>query len=202
MPGPTREFWQTRFEAGHTPWDHGGASPQLMRWLESGALAPCRIVVPGCGSGHEVAALAAAGFDVTALDYAPAAVQRTRERLAQAKLAATVVEADVLSWSPASPVDAIYEQTCLCALYPDHWIGYAHRLHAWLRPGGQLHALFMQYARPGAAEGLIEGPPYHCDINAMRALFDASRWQWPAPPYERVQHPNAFIELAVILTRH
>lgn len=201
MPGPTPEFWQTRFEAAHTPWDRGAANPQLARWLHSGALAPCRIVVPGCGSGHEVASLAAAGFDVTALDYTPAAVQRTRERLAQAGLAATVVEADVLAWSPASPVDAVYEQTCLCAIHPDHWIDYARRLHQWLRPGATLFALFMQIARPGAEAGLIEGPPYHCDINAMRALFDHSRWQWPKPPYERVPHPSGPAEIAVMLVR-
>lgn len=201
MPGPTPDFWQARFEAGQTPWDRGAASPQLARWLDAGALAPCRIVVPGCGSGHEVAALAAAGFDVTAVDYTAAAVQRTRERLAQAGLTARVIEADVLSWSPPSPVDAIYEQTCLCALYPDHWVAYSRRLHEWLRPGGRLYALFAQIARPGAAAGLIEGPPYHCDVNAMRALFDESRWQWAAPPYEHLLHAIGFTELAVILTR-
>jgi protein-L-isoaspartate O-methyltransferase len=34
--------------------------------------------VPGCGSGYEVARLAQAGFDVTGIDYAPAAAARTR----------------------------------------------------------------------------------------------------------------------------
>jgi SAM-dependent methyltransferase len=201
MPGPTPDFWQARFDAGNTPWDRREASPRLLRWLDDGALAPCRIAVPGCGSGHEVEVLAKAGFDVTALDYAPAAVERTRARLAAAGLAATVLHADVLAWSPPSPFDAVYEQTCLCALYPDHWIAYARGLHAWLRPGGQLFALFMQAVRPGAASGLIEGPPYHCDINAIRALFDDSRWTWPAPPYERVPHPIGHAELAVVLTR-
>src|SRR5206468_7395880 len=64
-------------------------------------------------------------------------------------------------------------------------LDYAHRLHDWLRPGGRLFALLAQVVRRSAANGVIEGPPYHGDINAMRALFDATRWQWPAPPYER-----------------
>jgi hypothetical protein len=72
--------------------------------------------VPGCGSGYEVAALAAAGFEVTAFDYASAAIGRARERLDHAGL------------------DAIYEQTCLCALYPDQWRDYADQLHRWLAP--------------------------------------------------------------------
>jgi hypothetical protein len=59
----------------------------------------------------------------------------------------------------------------------------------------------MQAVRPGAASGLIEGPPYHCDVNGMRALFDASRWTWPKPPYERVPHPMGHAELGVALIR-
>ena len=55
--------------------------------------------------------------------------------------------------------------------------------------------------RPGAAEGLIQGPPYHCDIHGMRALFPAPRWAWPKPPYPRLSHPAGMAELAVELVR-
>ena len=201
MSGPDVDFWQSHFAAGRTPWDRGEANPQLARWLDDGALSPCRIAVPGCGSGHEVVRLAQAGFDVTGIDYAPAAVARTRAALASVAAQAGVIEADVLAWSPPEPFDAIYEQTCLCALHPDHWIGYARKLHAWARPGAKVFALFMQAVRPGAANGVVEGPPYHCDVNAMRALFDDTRWAWPKPPYERVPHPTGYAELAVVLTR-
>ena len=201
MSGPTVDFWQSHFDAGRTPWDRGEANPQLARWLGSGALSPCRIAVPGCGSGYEVARLAQAGFDVTGIDYAPAAAARTRAAIEVASTNAAVIEADVLAWSPREPFDAIYEQTCLCALHPDHWIAYSRQLEAWLRRGGCLFALFVQHVRPGAAQGVVEGPPYHCDVNGMRALFDASRWEWPKPPYERVPHPIGFAELAVVLTR-
>src|SRR3954454_6332182 len=122
MSGPGIEFWQGKFVAGVTPWDRGQASPQLLRWMNEGTLAPCRIAVPGCGSGYEVAALAQAAFDVTALDYAPAAVAPTSDSLAASAARAEVVEANVLEWSPSAPFDAVYEQTCLCALHPDHWI--------------------------------------------------------------------------------
>ena len=201
MSGPTVDFWQSHFDAGRTPWDRGEASPQLARWLANGELAPCRIAVPGCGSGHEVVRLAQAGFDVTGIDYAPAAVARTRASVASAGARASVVEADVLAWSPAAAFDAIYEQTCLCALHPDHWIAYARQLAAWLRPDGRVFALFMQAVRAGAADGSIEGPPYHCDVHAMRALFEGSAWTWPKPPYERVPHPIGYAEMAVVLTR-
>jgi SAM-dependent methyltransferase len=201
MSGPTIDFWQSKFEAGTTPWDRGAASPQLAQWLADGTLAPCRILVPGCGSGHEVAALAARGFDVVGLDYTPAAVERTRARLAAGAGRAQVVQADALAWKSPQPFDAVYEQTCLCAIHPDHWVEYARQVHGWLRPGGRLCALFMQAPRDGARQGLIEGPPYHCDVNAMRALFPSDRWAWPKPPYPRVEHPSLIAELAVVLTR-
>lgn len=202
MAGPTREFWEQRFAEGNTPWDRGAANPQLDAWLSAGALKPCRILVPGCGSGYELAALARAGFDVTGLDYAPLAIARARKLLAAEKLHAELVEADALAWQPPRAFDAIYEQTCLCALYPDQWRDYADQLHRWLGPGGRLYALFVQFLRPGAAEGAVEGPPYHCDINAMRALFPAPRWTWPKPPYPRTSHPRGLAELATILGRN
>jgi methyl halide transferase len=202
MTGPTRDFWNQRFAEGNIPWDRGASSPQLAAWISSGALKPCRILVPGCGSGHEVVDLALAGFEVTGLDYADQAIARANDNLKEASVDATLVQADVLAWHPDRPFDAIYEQTCLCALYPDHWREYADQLHRWLAPGGRLFALFVQLLRDGAAEGNIQGPPYHCDINGMRALFPESRWQWPKPPYTRTAHPAGLAELAVVLGRH
>jgi SAM-dependent methyltransferase len=199
MAGPDRQFWEKRFAEGNMPWDRGEPSPQLLAWLDAGALRPCRILVPGCGSGYEVAELARRGFEVTGLDYAPNALDLTRAQLGGAT--AELVQADVLAWEPPRPFEAIYEQTCLCALYPDHWRAYADRLHRWLVPQGKLFALFVQLSRPGAAEGRIEGPPYHCDVNGMRALFPDTRWLWPKPPYPRTTHPRGLAELAVILQR-
>ena len=201
MAGPDQDFWNQRFAEGHTPWDRGASSPQLRVWLRSGALKPCRILVPGCGSGYEVVELALAGFEVTGLDYSDRAIARAHENLKNAEVNATLVQADALEWQPDRPFDAVYEQTCLCALYPDHWQRYAEQLHRWIAPGGRLFALFVQMQREGAAQGYVQGPPYHCDINAMRALLPEPLWSWPKPPYARVTHPAGLEELAVVLAR-
>jgi methyl halide transferase len=202
MHGPDRDFWQQRFLQGQTPWDRGAPGPQLGRWLADGTLTQgLRIAVPGCGGGHDVLALAAAGCNVTAIDYAEAAVALTRERVAAAGASAEIVQADVLAWQPAQAFDAVYEQTCWCALHPDQWLLYAQQLQRWLRPGGQLLLLAMQCLRPSAAEGRIDGPPYHMDINAVRALLPPAQWSWSGPPYDRVPHPVGWTELAIVLTR-
>lgn len=223
-PGPTQDFWQTRFIDHATPWDRGVANPQLVSWVRAGILRPVagaegrvsgsddprvrRILVTGCGSGHEVAMLAEWGFDVTAVDFAPAALEQTRNRLrrllqggAERLVRAELIEHDLLTFDPPGQFDAIYEQACLCSLYPDNWVRYGENLRRWLKPGGQLYALFLQMMRPAASQGVIEGPPYHCDINAMRALFPNAWWEWPKPPYDRLPHPAAAAELPVILTR-
>ncbi len=204
MSGPSHDFWQARFAEGKLPWDRGTPNPQLLQWLADGTLAAGqRVIVPGCGQGWEVKALTAAGIETIGLDFAPGALEMCRKLLDEGRLCANLIEADVLHWQPAQPADAIFEQTCLCALYPDHWTHYAAQLHAWLKPGGKLLALFLQTLRPDSALGFIEGPPYHCDINAMRAIFPATQWEWQKPPYPQVKQTQGLglVELAVVLVR-
>ncbi|NEX63693.1 methyltransferase domain-containing protein [Noviherbaspirillum galbum] len=201
MAGPTRDFWEERFATSSTPWDRGGPNPQLRQWIDGGEIAPPQqVIVPGCGRGWEVAELVAAGVAVTGLDFAAGAISACREMLDARGLKADLQQADVLAWKPASPVDAVYEQTCLCALHPDHWQAYARQLRDWLKPGGKLLALLAQVPSPDAEHGVIKGPPYHCDINAVRALFPASEWVWPKPPYPRLE-TGPIAELAVVLVR-
>ena len=88
-------------------------------------LSPCRILIPSSGHGHEVVELARRGFAICALDIAPTALSRLRMARARKGLDARLVQADVLYWQPDAPFDAIYEQTCLCALAPKEWPDYA-----------------------------------------------------------------------------
>lgn len=186
-------YWQGRYDAGTTGWDRGGASPILRNWIASGALPAGRVLVPGCGRGHEVVTLAGAGFQVTGLDFAPSAVAAVRERLQQSGLEADVIEADVFGWEPVHGYDAVYEQTCLCALDPRRWEEYERRLASWLVPGGRLAAAFMQSDSP-------TGPPFACPPAAMRRLFSPARWEWP-DDLVAVPHPMGLVEMAGILRR-
>ncbi len=186
--------WNEKYLAGTTGWDRGGVSPALIHWLEQGNLSPCRILIPGCGYGHEALELARRGFEVTAMDIAPAPLAHLEHTLKAADLSATLVQADALEWQAPEAFDAIYEQTCLCALDPEHWQQYEGKLHDWLIPGGRLFALFMQTGRAG-------GPPYHCDLADMRPLFPDQRWHWHGLPHREVPHPNGLFEYAAELTR-
>lgn len=188
------DHWEEKYQANTIPWDRGGASPALQRWLDADASAHGRILVPGCGRGHEVVELARHGFLVTGLDIAPTALKLLETELVASGVTATLVCADALLWHPDTAFDAIYEQTCLCALQPGLWPAYERQLFDWLKPGGHLYALFMQTGREG-------GPPFHCELADMRDLFPSSRWIWPDSEPERESHPNGLFELATVLVR-
>lgn len=185
--------WQERYDTGKTGWDRGEPSPMLEHWLSTGALQPCEILVPGCGRGHEVIALAEAGFDVTAIDFADAAVQSLRDELSRRDLKANVVQSDVFAFCQSHEFDAVYEQTSLCAIHPSQWQTYQQLLACWIRPEGNLFALFMQ-------TDAMDGPPFACPLSRMRELFPATNWRWPGSS-TRVEHPTGMHELACVLTR-
>ena len=186
--------WEAKYHAGTTGWERPGLNPAFTAWREDGTLAPCRILLPGAGRSPEPLAFAEAGFDVTVVDLAPSAIAAQRARFAAAGRPATLVEADLLEWGPERPFDAVYDQTCLCALPPALHAAYVGRLSTWLRPGGHLHILFMQTGRP-------EGPPFDCPIDQMRALFPSIAWNWPVSLPDPVPHPAGFIEQPVVLRR-
>lgn len=194
MSTETPEYWRQRWLDGNTGWDRGTASPALRHWLDGGFVPPGRILVPGCGNGYEVDTLAAAGFRVTALDIVPEPLEALRDRLAERGLQAEVVQDDVFTYRPATPFDAVYEQTCLCAFRPDARPAYAAQLARWLRPGGTLLALFAQTP-------WRKGPPFHSSPEQMRELFGADQWLWPDQADLTVPHEAGFHELGYRLTR-
>ncbi len=186
--------WEARYRDGATGWERPGPNPAIQAWLELGSLQPCHILVPGAGRGAEPLVLAEAGFSVTVVDAAPSAVAVQRARLERLHVTARVEQADLLQWQPPEPFDAIYDQTCLCALPPTTWPDYAARLHDWLRPGGRLFILFMQTHTGG-------GPPFHCDLAEMRRLFASPHWDWAEPLLPPIAHNPGRTEQPAVLRR-
>lgn len=107
-----------------------------------------RVLIPGCGSGYEVAAFAAAGYDVVAIDSAEAAVERARATVGPA-LEARILRGDFFThdFGP-QPFDVIYERTFICWFDPDQRPAYRDRVAALLRHHGSLVGYFFD-SRPG-----------------------------------------------------
>jgi hypothetical protein len=188
MTGLPDDFWESRFLEKRTPWERGEINPAFTAWRASGEMAPCRILIPGAGRSPEPEALLADGFDVVTLDLAESAVSDQARRLG----AGRAVKADVTAWMPDVLFDAVYDQTCLCALPPELWVAYEAQLRHWLRPGGRLFVLFMQTGREG-------GPPFDCPIPSMRTLF--TEWDWPEGLGQGLPHRLGTIEQPAVLVR-
>jgi 16S rRNA (cytosine967-C5)-methyltransferase len=159
---------------GHVRLPRGEAVERLAGFAEGAwwvqdlaASLPARLLGPGMGRrvldlcaapGGKTLQLAAAGWAVTALDSSPRRLEHLHANLARCALAAEVVVADVLSWAPDEPYDAILldapcTATGTCRRHPDvlHRIGPRQiaemaelqtrllaRGASWLTPGGRL----------------------------------------------------------------
>ena len=190
-----RVHWEGKYVEGYIPWDRGDVSAGFRLFLEEGVFPKDgRILVPGCGHGYEVEALAAAGYDVTAIDIAPTPMARLQQRLQARGLEARLVVDDLLAWQPEQPFDAIFEQTCLCAFPPVDWEAYERAAFRLLRSGGALLALFVQTHRE-------DGPPWHCALKDMQTLFAPTRWEWRKSWPPQPMHTPPLEEIPWMLIR-
>ena len=137
-------------------------------WVQDiSASMPARLLGQGSGRtaldlcaapGGKTMQLASAGFEVTALDASKSRLARLSENLERTKLPAKIIAADVMTWQPATPVDAILldapcSATGIFRRHPDvlHRVrpraiaelaegqkAMLARAADWLKPGGSL----------------------------------------------------------------
>jgi len=153
-------------------------------WVQDlAASMPARLLGKGAGTvldlcaapGGKTLQLAAAGWQVTSVDVSESRLARLHENLERTGLEATVVEADLLKWQPAAPVDAILldapcSATGIFRRHPD----VLHRVRPsliremaelqgkllaraaeWVRPGGTLVYATCSL-EPSEGEGQLE----------------------------------------------
>src|SRR5712671_6693258 len=154
-------FWEKRVREKFTPWDAGGVPSALEQFLKTEPRGQ-RVLVPGCGSGYEVRAFAQAGYDVLAIDFAPAAVERARRTLGP--LAQLVHLEDFFKFDPGAQFDLVYERAFLCALPRWLWPSYAPRVSDLLGPKGRLAGFFF-------FEDTERGPPFGLKTGELETLL-------------------------------
>ena len=157
--------WNSRYETGDTPWDKGEAHPVLDDMLMHGALAG-RVLVPGCGTGHDVRALARLGLEVTGLDLAPLAIARARSHPPVGTETYLLGDLFDLPAHLVASFDGVFEHTCFCAIDPARRGEYVEAVAALLQPGGTLLSVF--FLDPGNGG---DGPPFGCTVEEIDRLF-------------------------------
>ena len=172
IPPDHPEFWSSRYLSANTPWDFDGIPANLKEFLKrkpAGTTPQSRgkVLIPGCGLGHEIRAFAQAGYDVTAIDFAPGAVERSR-RLNGTALASRIILGDFFSHDLApNSFDYVYERAFLCALHPDRREVYRARIASLLKYQGSLVGYF--YYQPPV---ISAGPPYGFAWGTADELFE------------------------------
>ena len=157
------DFWTVRYAAGKTPWDFGGVPSALKSFLERSSVRG-KVLIPGCGSGNEIHAFHAAGYDVSAIDFSPAAVEQAKRVLGV--LAGRVILGDFFTHDFGERrFDLIYERTFLCSMTPSRWHEYVNRMADLLSPRGRLIGVFLYGQKPSP------GPPFPLTEPEAEQLF-------------------------------
>jgi SAM-dependent methyltransferase len=154
--------WEQQYLSGETPWDKGAPAPGLVDFLDQPEREIAgKVIVPGCGLGHDVRLLAAAKAqpEVLGLDVSPSALEAARgfplaagERYAQGDWFGLPDQ-----WLGA--FDWVWEHTCFCAIDPSMREAYKESAYKVLRPGGRLLGVF--YLDPYDDEHQPGGGPPH-----------------------------------------
>ncbi|HZD11065.1 MAG TPA: methyltransferase domain-containing protein [Candidatus Binatia bacterium] len=168
----TQEFWQSLYEKGRTGWDLGGPTPVFRRVLEERQLPPGRMIVLGAGRGYDARLFARHAFQVTAVDFAPAAIRELHARNdGRAPLA--IVKSDIFDLNPIlhGVFDYVLEYTFYCAIEPSRRDAYATIVQQLLKPQGRFVGLIFPL---GSREN---GPPYSVDTDELAEMLQRRGFQ-------------------------
>jgi len=159
------DFWEMRYRAAFTPWDAGVVPARLREHVAKHRPAG-RVLVPGCGSGHDVRFLAEAGIDVQGIDFSAEALAAALPVLGP--FADRVRLADFFGPGLEGPWSLVYERAFLCALPRRMWKDWAARVAQLLAPGEHLAGFF--YFDDGE-----RGPPFplhgQAELDALLAGY-------------------------------
>jgi SAM-dependent methyltransferase len=133
---------------GAPPWDIGRPQREFVQ-LEEGGEIRGRVLDVGCGTGENALFYAARGHDTWAIDFAPTAIERARQKAGQRKAA---VRFEVASALELSSLGQAFDTVTDCGLF--HTFLDAHRpiysasLASVLPPAGRLFVLCFSEREP------------------------------------------------------
>ncbi|XP_057781268.1 thiocyanate methyltransferase 1-like isoform X2 [Salvia miltiorrhiza] len=135
--------WDKCWDEGLTPWDLGSPTPVLVHLHNTGSLPKGRALVPGCGSGYDVVAIACAECHVVGLDVSDNAIKKAMELMSGSPKAehCTFLKTDFFTWCPDQPFDLIFDYTFFCAIEPELRSLWAKKISDLLKPDGELITL-------------------------------------------------------------
>lgn len=158
LDAPTEAFaaqdWSHRYQVEDMPWDLNAPAQALVSVVAQLKLPKCRVLVPGCGRGHDAAFFAKAGHIVTAVDFSEEAIKEA-QILHKDIPNLTFVCGDVFDFANTNPkaFDLVFEHTFYCAIAPTRRKSLVEMWKSVLDEHGHLLGIFFTMDKR-------QGPPY------------------------------------------
>lgn len=153
------------------PWDDGRPNPLLVAWLDTKAndlVRPgARVIVVGCGLGHDARELARRGYDVTAFDVSGTAVEWARTLDPEWADVFCVADLFDLPSRWRRRFDLVVEVNTMQALPPSTRGGSLGAIESLLHPHGTLLLVARGADRPQQVD---DGPPWALTTEELRDL--------------------------------
>lgn len=162
--------WEQRYVNGDVHWDRGGPSPPLRQYVERREVSG-RVLVPGCGRGHDVAMLVEHGADAMGLDVSPTAIRQAQELYPTIADRFMVGDLFDLREPFRGAFDVVAEHTCLSGLAPSLREQYRIGVESALKPGGLIVGVW--FIDPALDPGET-GPPFGISVQELDELFAGS----------------------------
>ena len=137
------------------PWSDGHPNPLLVEWAV-GQQDLGRALVVGCGLGEDAAFLDQRGWDVTAFDLSPTAVEWAKELFSESKIEWLTANLLDLPEEWNSSFDLVLEVHILQAMPESIRLQASPKLAPLVRNGGHLVCI----GRFQTDSGPVEGPPW------------------------------------------
>jgi SAM-dependent methyltransferase len=160
------DYWQDVYKTEGKPgWDLQQPAETFKDMIQRVKFPKSRVLVLGCGEGHDAALFAEAGHIVTAVDFSIEGIQRGREKYKDLKNL-TFVQENIFNlpqdWNFS--FDVIIEHTCFCAIPTDQRKKLIAVWRRLLHEEGQLMATFFTMLKRA-------GPPYGATELELRELL-------------------------------
>lgn len=156
--------WDDDYRTGQTPWDVGFPDPRLVEAASRGVLPRGRALDIGCGTGTDARYLAGCGWEVTAVDLSPTAIERARAGGGRIRFEVH----DILAApAPNGPYDLVFDRGCFHVFdQSTDRARFAAHVAATLRPGGCWLSVV------GSTEGppRAHGPPRRSGRDLLEAV--------------------------------
>lgn len=158
--------WNARYAHKDTPWDKGMPHPAIVKYVTAHPLEG-DILVPGCGTGHDVRAIASLSNRPVGLDASERAIHTANSIAKIANESFLLGDLFSIPSSLYGKFDWVLEHTCFCAIEPNMRDAYANSVYRTLKSHGRILAVF--FLDPH----VDEGPPHGVSVAELEEIFSA-----------------------------